>query len=304
MPANNMSTPRLFRTYSVDKYESFDCAIWEAARATSAAPTFFERIFIGTPPLEEPFIDSGLGCNNPVKQILIEAERIFPNQYIACVISIGAGHVTTTGLPSPGLPNELIPLDVAEVLKKIATECEATAEDTESRFRSIANGYFRFNVEQGMETVKLAQWERLGEVKMYTEQYLRQGKVDRMVSSAAKALRERQEVLAAAHLSVYNLEGSIAYDGVGPVSQLSVKQRIRHNTCPPPTSRFTGRADILLQLEGCFFPDGPSTAEVEQHIYVLYGLAGAGKTQIALKFIDMFYQRWGSLSWYVMCGLT
>jgi Patatin-like phospholipase len=136
MPAENMNTPRLFRTYSVEKYDSFDCAIWEAARATSAAPTFFKRIFIGTPPLDESFIDGGLGCNNPVKQILMEAEDIFPQQHIACIISIRTGHVTTTGLPSPRLLNKVIPLDVAKVLKKITTECEATAWETEWRFRS------------------------------------------------------------------------------------------------------------------------------------------------------------------------
>jgi hypothetical protein len=154
--------------------------------------------------MDEPFVDAGLGCNNPVKQILREAEHIFPHQYIACIISIGTGHVTTMGLPAPSLFNKVIPLDVAEVLKKITTECEATAEETEWRFRSIANGYFRFNVEQGMQNVTLAQWERLREVKTHTEQYLRQGKVDKMVTAAVKALRERREVMAATHLSAYN----------------------------------------------------------------------------------------------------
>jgi hypothetical protein len=304
MPANNMGTPSLFRTYSVDKYESIDCAIWEAARATSAAPTFFKRIFIGTPPLDEPFIDAGLGCNNPVKQILIEAERIFADKYIACIISIGTGQVTTTSLPSPSLFNKVIPLDVAEVLAKISTECQATAGDAEMRFRRIANAYFRFNVEQGMQNVTLAQWERLGEVKTHTEQYLRQGKVDEMVSAAVKALRERRELMAAANLTTYNSQGFIAHGGVGPIGQLSVKHTVRRNTCPPPTSRFTGRADILLQLERWFFPDVQSMTEEEQRIYVLYGLGGAGKTQIALAFIDKFFQRWVSLSRFVMCALN
>jgi predicted acylesterase/phospholipase RssA len=132
MPANDMSTPRLFRTYSVGKYESFDCAIWEAARATSAAPTFFKRIFIGIPPMREPFVDGGLPCNNPIKQILSEAEHIFPHQHIACIVSIGTGHVTTASLPASSLFHNVIPLTVAEVLKKITTDCETTAEETDS----------------------------------------------------------------------------------------------------------------------------------------------------------------------------
>jgi hypothetical protein len=78
--------------------------------------------------------------------------------------------------------------------------------------------------------------------------------------------------------------------GVGPVTQLSGKPGAHRKACRPPTSRFTGRVDILSQLEGYFFPDQTSIAEKEQHIFVLYGLGGAGKTQIALTFIKRFEQ--------------
>jgi patatin-like phospholipase/acyl hydrolase len=47
MPANNMAYPRRFRTYQVRENASVNCKIWEAARATTAAPTFFKRIAIG-----------------------------------------------------------------------------------------------------------------------------------------------------------------------------------------------------------------------------------------------------------------
>ncbi|KDR66798.1 hypothetical protein GALMADRAFT_29105, partial [Galerina marginata CBS 339.88] len=61
--AHNMdgNIPVLFRTYKSHKVHS-NCKIWEAARATSAAPTFFKRIEIGR---NQPFIDGGLGRNNP-----------------------------------------------------------------------------------------------------------------------------------------------------------------------------------------------------------------------------------------------
>ncbi|KAI9813961.1 MAG: hypothetical protein M1826_002339 [Phylliscum demangeonii] len=47
MPAHNMTHPRLFRTYRVRDNASANCKIWEAARATTAAVTFFRRIAIG-----------------------------------------------------------------------------------------------------------------------------------------------------------------------------------------------------------------------------------------------------------------
>jgi patatin-like phospholipase/acyl hydrolase len=43
-----------------EEYPGFK--IWEAARATSAAPTYFERLKVG----DDEFIDGGMGYNNPV----------------------------------------------------------------------------------------------------------------------------------------------------------------------------------------------------------------------------------------------
>ncbi|KAJ7050973.1 hypothetical protein C8F01DRAFT_1237518 [Mycena amicta] len=51
--------------------------------------------------------------------------------------------------------------------------------------------------------------------------------------------------------------------------------------CPPPSDFFQGRKDILQQLDHLFQQTDPR----EQKSVLLYGLGGAGKTQIALKFI-------------------
>ncbi|KAJ7752694.1 P-loop containing nucleoside triphosphate hydrolase protein [Mycena metata] len=53
------------------------------------------------------------------------------------------------------------------------------------------------------------------------------------------------------------------------------------NNCPPPSRIFQGRHAILDKMHQFFNTDSGN-----QHIYVLYGLGGAGKTQIALKFIE------------------
>ncbi|KAJ7713117.1 P-loop containing nucleoside triphosphate hydrolase protein [Mycena metata] len=53
------------------------------------------------------------------------------------------------------------------------------------------------------------------------------------------------------------------------------------NNCPPPSRIFQGRQAVLDKMH-LFF----NTDSGEQHMYVLYGLGGAGKTQIALKFIE------------------
>jgi len=46
---------------------------------------------------------------------------------------------------------------------------------------------------------------------------------------------------------------------------------------------FTGRKDILDKMRGYFDSDVGSTF---QRIFVLYGLGGAGKSQLAFKFIE------------------
>ncbi|KAJ7832009.1 P-loop containing nucleoside triphosphate hydrolase protein [Mycena leptocephala] len=53
------------------------------------------------------------------------------------------------------------------------------------------------------------------------------------------------------------------------------------NNCPPPSRIFHGRQNILDKMHKYF-----SQNQMQQHILLLYGVGGAGKTQIALKFIQ------------------
>ncbi|KAJ7024091.1 hypothetical protein C8F04DRAFT_1239820 [Mycena alexandri] len=53
------------------------------------------------------------------------------------------------------------------------------------------------------------------------------------------------------------------------------------NNCPPPSRIFQGRKTILAKMHTFFTLDSG-----KQLIYVLHGLSGVGKTQIALKFIQ------------------
>ncbi|KIK58114.1 hypothetical protein GYMLUDRAFT_45666 [Collybiopsis luxurians FD-317 M1] len=59
----------------------------------------------------------------------------------------------------------------------------------------------------------------------------------------------------------------------------------------PATSFFTGRQDVLLDLEKYFILESASTVTHERKIFLLYGMGGAGKTQTALKFMNRFKTR-------------
>ncbi|KAJ7113901.1 acyl transferase/acyl hydrolase/lysophospholipase [Mycena epipterygia] len=181
--------PVIFRTYDSPDEPAAECTIWEAARATSAAPTFFKRIEIG--PHAQTYIDGGLGRNNPTGTLIEEADAVFPGQRVACVVSIGTGQVKTTAIPKPSLFQRILPLAAIHTMVEIATDCEATNQEMVKRFTGTPHVYFRFNVDQGMQSIKTGEWERLSEVSAHTHQYLRYEGVRQQMGEAVKVLRDQ-----------------------------------------------------------------------------------------------------------------
>ncbi|KIK53687.1 hypothetical protein GYMLUDRAFT_178628 [Collybiopsis luxurians FD-317 M1] len=59
----------------------------------------------------------------------------------------------------------------------------------------------------------------------------------------------------------------------------------------PVSPFYTGRKNILSELETYFSVESSSSKAHERKIFVLYGMGGAGKTQTALKFINTFRKR-------------
>ena len=179
--------PTLFRTYQ--SHEShIECTIWEAARATSAAPTFFKRIEIGRG--KQPFIDDGLGHNNPSLLVLDEAKRLFTTRQIGCLVSIGTGQGEIISIQKPGLFQQVIPTNVIGALRSMATDCEKTHEEVLGRFESLPNTYFRLNVEHGMQDIRLSEWEKLTDVEAHTAQYMKKREVEEKLALLAAAIRD------------------------------------------------------------------------------------------------------------------
>ena len=61
----------------------------------------------------------------------------------------------------------------------------------------------------------------------------------------------------------------------------SIQDIPERKLCPPPVASFIGRNVILDRMRNYF--DSESAC---QRIFVLHGLGGAGKSQLAFKFID------------------
>jgi len=165
----SLNTAARLRTYttndSVDALSSSNCAIWQAARATSAAATFFDPITIG----RQTYVDGGTGYNNPVEVVFEEAKSIWPNAVarIQCLVSIGTGFADLKDFGDNAL-------EVIETLKNIATE----TEETEKRFSKnhaqfgLSGRYFRFNVQHGLGGVGMDEHKKLNTIEAGSEQYL------------------------------------------------------------------------------------------------------------------------------------
>ena len=60
---------------------------------------------------------------------------------------------------------------------------------------------------------------------------------------------------------------------------------------PNPSTRFTGRAEVIAKLKRHFFTNTKVVA-LKRKFFLLYGMGGIGKTQICLKFVEEMYDRW------------
>lgn len=192
MPAKNMAYPRRFRTYQVRENAGPNCFIWEAARATTAAPTFFKRISIGEEGhAKEEFIDGGVRCNNPVIQVTEEARTLFgDDSTLGCLVSIGTGHPGVIGLSEPDSFQKILPTEMIGVLKRIATDCESTAEDIAKRFRDHKDHFFRYNVTHGAGSISLEEWKMMADIETHTKAYLEQSEISNSINLVVKILSQ------------------------------------------------------------------------------------------------------------------
>jgi predicted acylesterase/phospholipase RssA len=156
------------------------CKIWEAARATSAASGFFDPITIG---LQE-YVDGATGHNNPVEVVFSEAQAIWKDlpSRLQCIVSIGTG--ITASYP---FGDDL--RQIAKTLVKMATETEVTEKRFyKSRYDDgLLPSYFRFNVTQGLSSVKLDAVEKLADIESATRNYLESPFIQKHISQFAEA---------------------------------------------------------------------------------------------------------------------
>ncbi|KAJ7840633.1 hypothetical protein B0H13DRAFT_2210249 [Mycena leptocephala] len=120
--------------------------------------------------------------------------------------------------------------------------------------------------------------------RAHIKEFVKLGGVQDKIAEYQKNIQEicsRLKLLAVidTNFQVHKINATLA-TVISP--NITVVQAARQmNNCPPPSRIFQGRQTILDKMNQFFAQDIG-----KQHIYVLHGLGGAGKTQIALKFIN------------------
>jgi predicted acylesterase/phospholipase RssA len=165
--------------------------IWEAARATSAASSFFDPIRINIGKIGEEFVDGATGANNPIQELWNEAKDMWDPEplesNLKCIVSIG------TGVPSVE-PFRTGLLEIGDTLVRISTETEKTAELFQRTHSDLedSNRYFRFNVRNGLERIGLEDSSQKDIIVAVTQRYIESQDTFKLMNRCASNLAERE----------------------------------------------------------------------------------------------------------------
>uniref|UniRef100_A0A8D3A6Y1 PNPLA domain-containing protein n=1 Tax=Scophthalmus maximus TaxID=52904 RepID=A0A8D3A6Y1_SCOMX len=110
--------------------------LWQAIRATSAAPGYFQEFTLGN----DLHQDGGLLINNPTALAIHECKCLWPNVPLECVVSLGTGRLANPGWNGSTYTS----------LKTKLTNVISSATDTEETHAMLdaflpPDTYFRFN---------------------------------------------------------------------------------------------------------------------------------------------------------------
>ncbi|XP_061570440.1 calcium-independent phospholipase A2-gamma [Cololabis saira] len=178
----------LFRNYrlmpGVRSHYLGDCKhkMWQAIRASSAAPGYFQEFVLG----KDLHQDGGLLINNPTALAIHECKCLWPNTPLQCVLSLGTGRHETVGKNNTTYTS----------LKTKLTHVISSATDTEEVHTMLdallpPDTYFRFNPYMS-EDIPLneSREEKLNFLKSEGERYLERN--DAKLRKAASVLAQEK----------------------------------------------------------------------------------------------------------------
>ena len=180
--------PELFRSYPTisSQQHGYELKVWEAARATSAAPLIFEPFKIERH--DVTVVDGAIRLNNPIYEAMLEAKRIDRSRSFGCVVSIGTGVMDIHGIDESKVPLH----QIARTCADISINCDRVAQDfvgsEEGSLLHKTSRYFRFDVRRRMDAVDMVDWGRFNDITAFVDDYLSRSDVGDEIERCARAL--------------------------------------------------------------------------------------------------------------------
>jgi patatin-like phospholipase/acyl hydrolase len=181
--------PVIIRTYPIRDASDFSqrtssLHIWEACRATSAAPTYFPSFHMG----QDEFLDGGLRDNNPVRLALKEARHLTSSSRpVECLVSIGTGSASNQAL-------RVSHKFSTSITRSLHIDMMFTVMDTEKAHQHLGKiakqssiKYFRFN-SPGANRVALDEYNKMEKFENLVDNYLRRERIQSDIQACANIL--------------------------------------------------------------------------------------------------------------------
>jgi hypothetical protein len=184
--------PDLLRNWrtGAEGQRNYSCAVWEAAGAVCATPTYFpdhvrfelhgDRLF-------------GVGRDraNPVREALAEMkrEKSFANKSVACLVSVGAGKVQPDGILGDKLETAM------EMMISAEEEAEKFVASKEGDDLKVSGRYFRFNPPLTMQELALDECNQNESVKVVIDKYIQHPNNQKMFEECAQLIASTVRVV-------------------------------------------------------------------------------------------------------------
>ncbi|KGO76027.1 Acyl transferase/acyl hydrolase/lysophospholipase [Penicillium italicum] len=268
------------RSYHVPNEIALPATICEAALATSAATKFFDSVSIGN----HQFVDGAFGANNPIEEVEEEAADIWCTTsralkpLVKCLVSVG------TGDPAKLPMDDNVLNFLSKTLVRLATKPESTERRFMARWSNEAKGkrYFRFNVEQGLQQVRMTEFEKQNVIESATYAYLHHSSQKVRVRDCICNLSRKEGKTS------IDFETNIREHG----ARLARRRILQTIHSPDNPFHHNKAACWVVPFErNPRYVDREVVGKVKRRLFVenrtepiaIFGLGGIGKTQIALE---------------------